>query len=191
MKATRPGRLSLLLALGLVAFGGAAARAQELACATVNVERLLRESAPALAAQQRLKEEFEPQAKAAEPLAEARFQAEARWREAKQAGAADADQQRLRADFDKALAAEREKREPVHRALAQRRDQELATLIQRVNEVYRRMGEARGFQLLLQEGENEPVFVLKRGARRASCLPALDLTGDILRALDAPESKQP
>lgn len=148
-------------------------------------------SATSKAAQARLATEFAPQFAAIEPLVSERNRVERLWLDAKQAGRPVDEVDALKAQRDKAASAEREAGRPLRQALERRKQEELGALIQRINEIYKRIGIEQGFKLLLQNGEQEPVFVLDRSARHSDCGAAVDLTSQIMGALDQGDAVKP
>lgn len=171
--------------------GGVSAQIEQLPCATVNAGTILLNSATSKAAQERLAAEFAPQFAIIEPMASERNRVERLWLDAKQAGRPADEVDALKAQRDKAASAEREAGRPLRQALERRKQEELGTLIQRLNEIYKRIGTEQGFKLLLQNGEREPVFVLDRNARRSDCGAEIDLTSQIMGALDQGEAVKP
>jgi Skp family chaperone for outer membrane proteins len=172
--------------LAIAAAGGAAAQATRSPCATANPDVILRESLSSKAAQERLKDEFAPKMATLEPLASERNRTERLWLDARQAHRPDEEVNALQAQYDRAAAAEREAARPLKQALDRRKNEELRALIKRINAVYKRLGTEQGFKLLLQEGEAEAAYVLDRSARRSDCKDAVDLTSQIIEAIDKP-----
>ncbi len=186
-----PIRCHLLISLCLLCSSATIAQTDGPACATASADEVLRTSSTSKAAQQRLAAEFQPRFDSIEPLALARSQAESQWLEAKRAGRPTAEIDPLKDRYDQALAIERNAAAPLRQALDRRRREELNALLARVNDIYKRLGTERGFKLLLQRGEQEPAFVLDRGATRAQCIGEVDVTSEIIQRLDREERPAP
>jgi len=77
----------------------------------------------------------------------------------------------------------------VRQGLEQRKREELHTLLQRIETDYQRLGKEQGFRLLMQKGEKEPAYVLVAGSKPADCKGEVDLTAQIIAAIDAPPLK--
>ena len=136
----------------------------------INTDRVLREAAPAQAAQAKLEQEFSPREKAINDLGTAlktaseRFEREAptlsdSQRQARQRQLMDQDRefQRKRGEFQDDLNS--------------RRQEELQKVIERANTVVKQIAEAEKYDVILQEA----VFVNTR----------LDITDKVIKALDA------
>jgi len=136
----------------------------------INTDRVLREAAPARAAQDKLEKEFSPREKAIDDMATAlktasdRFEREAptlsdSQRQARQRQLMDQDRefQRKRSEFQDDLNS--------------RRQEELQKVIERANTVVKQIAEAEKYDVILQEA----VFVNVR----------LDITDKVIKALDA------
>lgn len=160
-------------------------------CAVANADTIIRNSAASKAAQERLASEFSPQFAAIEPLVSERNRVERLWLDAKQAGRPEDVVNALKTQQEKAASAEREAARPLRQALERRKKEELGALVRKVNEIYKRIGEEQGFKLLLQDGEQEPVFVFDRKFKRSDCKGEVDLTSQIMGALDQSETAKP
>ncbi|MFZ9407397.1 MAG: OmpH family outer membrane protein [Burkholderiaceae bacterium] len=156
--------VSLLWASGLMA--------QEAArIGFVNTERILRESAVAKAAQQKLEQEFSRREKELQELA-ARVKAAGERRDRDAAVLSETERarrQREVGDLDREF--QRRQRE-FREDLSQRRNEELAGVIERANRLIRQMAEQEKIDLILQE------------AVYAS--PRIDLTDKVIRLLNNP-----
>jgi outer membrane protein len=140
----------------------------------VNTERILRESAPAKASQQKLEQEFSKREKSiqdsATKLKEITDKLE---RDAAVMGESDRlKRQREAADLERDL--QRRQRE-FREDLNQRRNEELAAVIERANRAIRQIAEAEKYDVILQEA----VFAS----------PRIDITDKVLRALNAQPSR--
>jgi Skp family chaperone for outer membrane proteins len=175
-------------ALSVLAYGAVVAQQERPLCATANLDTILRNSGASKAAQERLRSEFNPQFAAIEPLTSERNRTERQWLDAKQGGRPDDEVNALKTQYDKAAAAEREAARPLQQLLDRRKKEELGALVRDINEIYKRIGAEQGFKLLLQEGEQEPAFVLDRSTKRSGCKDAVDLTSQTTHALDQGET---
>jgi outer membrane protein len=136
--------------------------------AVVQTERILREAAPAKAAQTKLEQEFGKRDKELQDLGVKLKQASERLdRDSSvMAESERARRQREVADLDKEF--QRRQRE-FREDLNQRRNEELSQVVERVNRVIRQIAEQEKFDLVLQEA----VYFS----------PRIDLTDKVLRAL--------
>jgi outer membrane protein len=159
-----------MLAAVLVAGATSAASAQELKIGYVNSDRVLRDAAPAKAAQAKLEAEFSKREKDLNELAnklkaasdrldkDAPTLAEAeRTRRQRELVDQDRDLQRRRREFQEDL--------------SQRKNEELATVVERTNRVIKQIFETEKYDLILQEA----VF----------WSPKVDITDKVIKALNA------
>lgn len=172
MKTTFPLLKSLtaaaLTAAALVA--AAPAMAQEARIAAVNSERILRDSVPAKQAQVKLEQEFSKRDRELQDMAQ-KIKGMADKLDKDTAVLADADRQRRQrevADLDREF--QRKQRE-FREDLNQRRNEELAQVLERANRVIRQLAEQRKYDLIVQEA----VYVN----------PRIDITDDVMKALNA------
>ena len=163
-------RIALLAVAATAGLSGGAAVAQELKIGYVNSERVLREATPAKAAQSKLEVEFSKREKelneqgarlkgAAEKLdkeAPALSEAE-RGRRQRELVEQDRDLQRKRREFQEDL--------------SQRRNEELAGVVERANRVIKQIFDQEKYDLILQE-------VIFAG-------PRIDITDKVIKALNA------
>jgi outer membrane protein len=134
--------------------------------AVVQTERILREAAPAKAAQTKLEQEFGKRDKELQELGAKLKAAGERLERDATVMAECARRQREVADLDKEF--QRRQRE-FREDLNQRRNEELSQVVERVNRVIRQIAEQEKFDLVLQEA----VYFS----------PRIDLTDKVLRAL--------
>ena len=162
-----------MLALALLGVSMSAVQAQEtLRIGLVNTERILRESTAAKAAQTKLEQEFSRREKDLQEAA-ARLKQLSERLERDASVLNDSDRQRRQREFaDQDKDFQRKQRE-FREDLNQRRNEELAAVIERANKVIRQMAEQEKYDLILQE------------AVYAS--PRIDITDKVLRALNAPK----
>jgi outer membrane protein len=156
------------IAVLLLAFAAMAAEAAEMKIGFVDVERIRRESAPAERASKQLEKEFAPRA---QDLQRREVQIKTLQGQLEKDGMTigDSDRRgkeqelsRMTVDFQRV---QREYREDLN----MRRNQELATLFERVDRVIKQIADAEKFDLILQEA----VF-------RS---PRIDITDRVLKVL--------
>lgn len=166
---SRMGVSAAFAALAAASFALPAA-AQEARIAAVNSERILRDSQPAKAAQSKLEAEFAKRDRDLQDTA-AKLKAMSDKLDKDSAVLADADRtrrQRELSDLDRDF--QRKQRE-FREDLNQRRNEELAQVLERANRVIRSIAEQRKYDLIVQEA----VYVN----------PRIDITDDVLKALNA------
>ena len=174
MKSTRVtlSRMGVSVAFAALAAASFAlpAAAQEARIAAVNSERILRDSQPAKAAQAKLEAEFAKRDRDLQDTA-AKLKTMSDKLDKDSAVLADADRtrrQRELSDLDRDF--QRKQRE-FREDLNQRRNEELAQVLERANRVIRSIAEQRKYDLIVQEA----VYVN----------PRIDITDDVLKALNA------
>ena len=149
------------------------ATAQEARIAAVNSERILRDSQPAKAAQAKLETEFAKRDRELQDMA-SKLKTMSDKLDKESAVLADSDRtrrQRELSDLDRDF--QRKQRE-FREDLNQRRNEELAQVLERANRVIRSIAEQRKYDLIVQEA----VYVN----------PRIDITDDVLKALNASQS---
>jgi len=158
-----------VLVLGLAV--SVPAWAQELKIGYVNSERVLRESAPARAAQTKLETEFGRRERELNELANRlRTSADRLERDAPTLSEAERTRrQRELVEQDRDL--QRRRRE-FQEDLNQRRNEELSAVVERANRVIKQIFDSERYDVILQE-------VVFAG-------PRVDITDKVIRALDAP-----
>jgi outer membrane protein len=163
-----------MLAAVLVAGATSAASAQELKIGYVNSDRVLRDAAPAKAAQAKLEAEFSKREKDLNELASKLKAASDRLdKDAPTLGEAERTRrQRELVDQDRDL--QRRRRE-FQEDLSQRKNEELATVVERTNRVIKQIFETEKYDLILQEA----VF----------WSPKVDITDKVIKALNAQGGK--
>lgn len=167
-------KLSHLKSLVLVAvLAGAAsvAWAQELRIGYINSERLLRESAPARAAQTKLEAEFgRREREISDDANQLKAAADRLDKDAPTLAEAERNRrQRELVDRDRDL---QRKRRAFQEDLNQRKNEELANVVERANRVIKKIFDDEKYDLILQDG------VVFAG-------PRVDITDKVIRALDA------
>jgi outer membrane protein len=138
----------------------------------VNTERILRDAAPAKAAQQKLEQEFSKRDKELQEIA-ARLRSMSERLERDAAVMNDSERgrrQREFSDLDKDF--QRRQRE-FREDLNQRRNEELAQVVEKANRVIRQLAEQEKYDIIVQDA----VFAS----------PRIDITEKVLRSLAAPK----
>ena len=164
MKAWR----SLFTAALLVA-GASVAQAQDaVRIGYVNTERILRDASPAKASQQKLEQEFSKRDKELQEMA-ARLKSLGERIERDGAVMAEAERGRRQREFAELEKEFQRKQREFREDLNQRRNEELAQVVEKANKVIRQIAEQEKYDFVLQEA----VFAS----------PRVDMTEKVLRAL--------
>lgn len=161
-------KLKALVSLALL-LPASIALAQELRLASVNSERIMRDSVPAKAAQTKLEHEFSKRDKELQALA-SRLKAMAEKQDKESSQASESDRikrQRELTDLDREF--QRKQRE-FREDLNQRRSEELSAVLDRANRAIKQLAEQKKYDLVVQEA----VYVS----------PRIDVTDDVLRILN-------
>lgn len=161
---------SLLAAVALAALVPLAG-AQELKIGYVNSERVLREAAPAKAAQAKLETEFSKREKElSDQAAKLKAAADKLEKDGPTLGESERSRrQRELVDQDREF---QRKRREFQEDLNQRRNEELASVVERANRVIKQIFDQEKYDLILQE-------VVFAG-------PRVDITDKVLKVLNAP-----
>lgn len=157
------------LAAAVVATSAALAQAQELKIGYVNSERVMRESAPAKAAQAKLEAEFSRREKDLADLAQ-RLKAASERLEKDAPTLSEAERQRRQRELVEQDREFQRRRREFQEDLNQRRNEELAAVLERANRVIRQIFEQEKYDLILQE-------VVMAG-------PRVDITKKVIDALN-------
>jgi outer membrane protein len=166
--------LNLVVGSALLVTASIAAQAQELKIGYVNSDRVLREATLAKAAQAKLESEFSKRQKEGDDSA-ARLKAAADKLDKDAPTLAETERnrrQRELVDQDREL---QRKRREFQEDLNQRKNEELASVVERANKVIKQIYESEKYDLILQEA----VFA---GAR-------VDITDKVIKALNAQGTK--
>ena len=162
LKSTAAAALMALAALG--------AQAQELKIGYVNADRVLRDAAPAKAAQAKLETEFGKREKELSELAN-RLKAAGEKLDKDAPTLSESERTRRQRelveqnrDFDR-------KRREFQEDLTQRKNEELASVVERANKVMKQIFDAEKYDLIIQEA----VFAG----------PKIDITDKVIKALNA------
>jgi outer membrane protein len=168
----RPVRLARLVAAGALCAASALAVAQDAPpkIGYVSLERIIRESTAAKSAQERIQQEFSRRDKDLQDLA-ARLKQMSEKLERDAPVTAEGERlrrQRELADLDREFQRkQREFREDIN----QRRNEELATVIDRANRVIRQIAEQERYDMIIQDAVHVS--------------PRIDMTEKVLRQLNA------
>jgi outer membrane protein len=165
-------KLVAVAALSLAAIGSA--QAQEVKIGFVNSDRVLREATLAKAAQSRLENEFSKRQKEGEDAANRlKTAADKLDKDAPTLSEAERNRrQRELVDQDREL---QRKRREFQEDLNQRKNEELASVVERANRVIKQIFESEKYDLIIQEA----VFAG----------PRADITDKVIKALNAQGSK--
>ncbi len=164
----RAGRL--VAAVAAVAAIAAPVAAQELKIGYVNSERVLRDAAPAKAAQTKLEAEFGKRDRELTDQAQ-KLKAAAEKLEKDAPTLAEAERTRRQRDLLEQDRDLQRKRREFQEDLQQRKNEELAGVVERANRVIKQIFETEKYDLILQE-------VVFAGAR-------VDITDKVIKALNA------
>jgi outer membrane protein len=165
--------LSMLKSLGLAAVvlaAGSAVQAQELKIGYVNAERVLREAAPAKAAQAKLEAEFGKREKDLNDVG-AKLKAASDKLEKDAPTLSEAERARRQRELVEQDRDFQRKRRELQEDLAQRKNEELAAVLERSNRVIKSIFDNEKYDLILQEA----VFAS----------PRVDITKKVIDALNA------
>jgi outer membrane protein len=157
--------------LTLAAWG---AQAQELKIGYVNSDRVLREAVPAKAAQAKLETEFSKREKDVADLA-ARLKAAGDKLDKDAPTLAEGERGRRQRDLVEQDREFQRKRREFQEDLSQRKNEELASVVERANKVIKQIFETEKYDLILQEA----VFAG----------PKVDITEKVIKALNAQPAK--
>jgi outer membrane protein len=165
-----------LATAALFVAAAAGAQAQELKIGFVSSDRVLREAAPAKAAQARLETEFSKRQKEGEDAA-AKLKAAADKLDKEAPTLAEAERNRRQRDLVEQDRELQRKRREFQEDLNQRKNEELASVVERANKVVKQIYDTEKFDLILQ-GD----VVIFASAR-------VDITDKVIKALNAQGSK--
>jgi outer membrane protein len=164
---TRTGLAAIVAAAGLLA---GAASAQELKIGYVNSERVLREAVPAKAAQTKLEGEFGKREKDLNEQG-TRLKAAADKLEKEAPTLSETERNRRQRELVEQDRDLQRKRREFQEDLNQRKNEELAGVVERANRVIKQIFDAEKYDLILQE-------VVFAG-------PRVDITDKVIKALNA------
>ena len=158
--------------LALVSVAAVGVQAQEVKIGYVNSDRVLREAAPAKAAQTRLESEFSKRQKEGEDAAN-RLKAAADKLDKDGPTLAEAERTRRQRDLVEQDRELQRKRREFQEDLNQRKNEELASVVERANKVVKKIYESEKFDLILQG--DVVIFASSR----------VDITDKVIKALNA------
>ena len=153
-----------------VALAAAAAQAQELKIGYVNSDRVLRDATPAKAAQAKLESEFSKREKDLADTA-TRLKATGDKLEKDAPTLAEAERSRRQRDLVEQDREFQRKRREFQEDLNQRKNEELAAVVERANKVIKQIFETEKYDLIIQEA----VFAG----------PRLDITDKVIKSLNS------
>jgi outer membrane protein len=165
-----PKKLFAACVVSMAAVFTGSAAAQEIKIGFVNSDRVLREAQPAQAAQQKLEAEFAKRNKELEDTA-ARLKGLADRLEKDGAVMQEAERSRRQRELTELDRDFQRKRREFQEDLNQRRNEELAAVLERANRTIRQIAEQEKFDVILQDA----VYFSAR----------VDLTEKVIRALNA------
>ena len=166
----RSPRLLSLAAAAVLALAATAALAEDLKIGYVNSDRVLRDAAPAKAAQSKLEVEFGKREKDLAELAN-KLKAASDKLEKDAPTLPEAERARRQRDIvDQDREFQRKRRE-FQEDLNQRKNEELASVVERANKVIKQIFETEKYDIILQEA----VFAG----------PKIDITDKVIKALNA------
>lgn len=158
------------VAAGALVLAAQAGMAQELKIGYVNSDRVLRDAAPAKAAQAKLEAEFSRREKELQETA-ARLKANSDRLEKEAPALGESERARRQRDLVEQDREFQRKRREFQEDLNQRKNEELASVIERANRVIKQIFETEKYDLIIQEA----VFAS----------PRVDITDKVIRALNA------
>ena len=171
LPAARPAALAAITAAVLLMAAAAPALAQELKIGYVNSERVLREAVPAKAAQSKLEAEFRKrELELTDATAKLKAAADKLEKDAPTLSEGERNRrQRELVDQDRDM---QRKRREFQEDLNQRRNEELAAVVERANRVIKQIFDAEKYDVILQE-------VVFAG-------PRVDITDKVIKILNTP-----
>jgi outer membrane protein len=158
----------------LLASAALTAQAQELKIGYVNADRVLRDAVPAKAAQAKLEAEFSKREKDLADLA-SRLKAASDKLEKDAPTLAEAERSRRQRDLVEQDREFQRKRREFQEDLTQRKNEELASVVERANKVMKQIFDTEKYDLIIQEA----VFAG----------PKIDITDKVIKSLNAQGAK--
>ncbi|MFN7726157.1 MAG: OmpH family outer membrane protein [Rubrivivax sp.] len=162
---------SLVAVAAMVALSPLAVGAQELKIGYVNSERVLREAAPAKAAQTKLEAEFSRRERELSELAN-RLKTQADKLDKDAPTLSESERNRRQRDLVEQDRDLQRKRREFQEDLNQRRNEELAAVVERANRVIKQIFDSEKYDVILQE-------VVFAG-------PRVDITDKVIKVLNTP-----
>ena len=158
----------------LLALATLGAQAQELKIGYVNADKVLREAAPAKAAQAKLETEFSKREKDIADLA-GKLKAAGDKLDKDAPTLSEAERSRRQRDLVEQDREFQRKRREFQEDLTQRKNEELASVVERANKVMKQIFDSEKYDLIIQEA----VFAG----------PRIDITDKVIKALNAQAGK--
>jgi len=169
-------KLHWLVLVALLGFAGAGAAQGDGKIGFVNLDRILRDAAPAQRAQKKIEGEFSKREQELAKLAEQLK----RMQETLEKNAmtmSETDRRNRERDFGEMNREFQRKQREFREDLNQRRNEELSGILERANRVVRQIAESEKYDVILQEA--------------VYANPRIDITDKVIRALDdAPPAKK-
>ena len=173
---TKVRKLHWLVLVVLLGFAGAGAAQGDGKIGFVNLDRILRDAAPAQRAQKKIEGEFSKREQELAKLAEQLK----RMQETLEKNAmtmSETDRRNRERDFGEMNREFQRKQREFREDLNQRRNEELSGILERANRVVRQIAESEKYDVILQEA--------------VYANPRIDITDKVIRALDdAPPAKK-
>jgi len=168
--------LKRVAAGALLSLAAVGAHAQEMKVGFVNSDRVLREAVPAKAAQTRLESEFSKRQKEGEDSAN-KLKAAADKLDKESPTLSEAERNRRQRDLVEQDRELQRKRREFQEDLNQRKNEELASVVERANKVVKQIYESEKYDLILQG--DVVIFASSR----------IDITDKVIKALNAQGAK--
>jgi outer membrane protein len=168
--------LKRVAAGAVLVLAAAGAHAQEMKVGFVNSDRVLREAIPAKAAQTRLESEFSKRQKEGEDSAN-KLKAAADKLDKESPTLSEAERNRRQRDLVEQDRELQRKRREFQEDLNQRKNEELASVVERANKVVKQIYESEKYDLILQG--DVVIFASSR----------VDITDKVIKALNAQGAK--
>jgi outer membrane protein len=165
---------ALFVPVAVLLAGAVAAQSAELKIGFVDHERVLREAAPAVKAQKKIEQEFSKRDQELQRLARQLKEAQDAL-EKSGATLSDSDRRSKEREFADLNREFQRKQREFREDLNQRRNEELASVLERANKAIGQIAEAEKFDLVLQEAVYRS--------------PRIDITDKVIKALAEPPAK--
>jgi len=161
-------KLSFLVIAGLLALPAHHTAAAETKIGVVNTERVLRDAAPAVRAQKKIEKEFEKRDQEMQRLAK-QLQALQEALEKNAVTMSESEKRNKEREFSDLNRDFQRKQREFREDLNQRRNEELASVLERANKAIKSIAEAEKFDVILQEA--------------AYVAPRVDITDKVIKAM--------
>lgn len=161
-------KFAMLAFAGLLALPASYVAAAETKIGVVNTERVLRDAAPAVRAQKKIEKEFEKRDQEMQRLAK-QLQTLQEAMEKNAVTMAESDKRNKEREFNDLNRDFQRKQREFREDLNQRRNEELAAVLERANKAIKSIAEAEKFDVILQEA--------------AYVAPRVDITDKVIKAM--------